>query len=292
LTRCHQQQILVKSVDHFGGSVSELSASELLSLRRTAAAIRLRALRMVAPHKLGYLGQALGAAEQYAVLYSLYRPGLDRLVISPGHYVIAGFAAGAERGLIDQAQLPTYGHNDSYLEAIGGERSPAMDYTCGSLGQGLSAAIGFALSDRLRGRTDARVYASLSDGEMEEGQVWEAAMFAGHHRLEHVTVLIDANNSQVDGPVDTITTIEPLCAKWDAFGWASFDVDGHDVAAVHAAVTAPRSGRPRVIVCRTTTRTGLKCLPAEADGHFITFTDELVTAADTELSDALAAFDA
>jgi transketolase len=170
-------------------------------LRRLADGIRLRAVRMVAPHGFGYLGQALSSAEEFAALFATARPGVDHMVCSPGHYIIAACAAAGELGLLDEAALATYGDNGSSLEAIGTERSPAVDYTCGSLGQGLSAAAGFALADRLRG-SDARTFAVLSDGEMEEGQVWEAAMFAAHHKLAALTVLLDANNSQVDGPVE------------------------------------------------------------------------------------------
>jgi transketolase len=240
---------------------------------------------MVAPQQFGYLGQALSAAEQVAALFATARPGVDRLVCSPGHYVIAPFAAAVELGLLDEAALERYGKNDSSIEAIGTERSPIMDYTCGSLGQGLSAAAGFALSDRMRGR-DARTFAMLSDGELEEGQVWEAALFAGHQRLSHLTVVLDANNSQVDGPVDTITTLEPIAAKWAAFGWHVADVDGHDINAVQAALTEAdgERGRPAVLICRTSTRHGLDCLPPDSDGHFIKLPPALAQAAVGELA--------
>ena len=160
------------------------------------------------------------------------------MVCSPAHYVVAAYAAAAETGLLDEAVLTSYGHNGSALEAIGTERSPVPDHTCGSLGQGLSAAAGFALADRLLGRAGVRTFTFCSDGEMQEGQVWEAAMFAGHYQLDRLAVLLDANNSQVDGPVDTITTIEPIAAKWQAFGWDTADLDGHDVDAVAAALAA------------------------------------------------------
>ena len=217
--------------------------SSVDDLRRLATAIRLRAVRMVAPHGFGYLGQALSAAEQYAAVYgAALRPGTDRVICSPAHYVIAAYAAAAETGLLDEAALAGYGRDGSALEAIGTERSPVPDYTCGSLGQGLSAAAGFALADRLRARPEVRTFAFLSDGELQEGQVWEAAMFAGHYRLDRLTVLLDANNSQVDGPVDGITTIEPVAAKWRAFGWDAVELDGHDVSAVAAAVASGASG--------------------------------------------------
>jgi transketolase len=257
---------------------------------RLATAIRLRAVQMTARHGFGYLGQALSSAEQFGVLYSgVLRPGIDRMVVSPGHYVIAAFAAAAETGLMDAEALATYGDDGSMVEAIGTERSPVLNYTCGSLGQGLSAAVGFALADRTRGLGDAHTFALISDGELQEGQVWEAAMFAGHHRLHRVTVLLDANNSQVDGPVDSITTIEPIADKWRSFGWEAFDVDGHDPSQIIRALTAAALvEKPRVVICRTSTGHGLRCLPADADGHFIKLDAELAAAAVRELAEELA----
>ena len=267
--------------------------------RELALRIRLRAVRMVAPHGFGYLGQALSSAEQVAALFSHARPGLDRLVCSPGHYVIGPFAAAAELGLLDEETAASYGQDGSPLEAIGTERSPVFDHTCGSLGQGLSAAVGFALSDRLprsgyrngapKENADARTYAMVSDGELEEGQVWEAALFAAHHRLDRLTVLVDANDSQVDGPVSGITTLEPIAGKWSAFGWHAQDLDGHDVDAVRAALEAAsaETGRPSVLICRTSTRHGLDCLPRDADGHFIKLPPELAAAAVAELTSRL-----
>ncbi|WP_238009417.1 1-deoxy-D-xylulose-5-phosphate synthase N-terminal domain-containing protein [Dactylosporangium sp. AC04546] len=263
------------------------SSTELAEL---ADRIRLRAVRMVAMHGLGYLGQALSSAEILATVYRrVYRPDADRIVISPGHYVIGAFAAAAESGLLDPAALATYGHDGSRLEAIGTERSPSVDLTCGSLGQGLSAAVGFALSDRLRGRADARTVVLVSDGELEEGQVWEAAMFAGHHRLDRLVALVDANNSQVDGPVAEITTIEPIADKWRAFGWHAQDVDGHDTGALAAAVDAAlEADRPAVVIARTSTTTGLDCLPDNTDGHFVKLPPELAERATAELEARLA----
>jgi transketolase len=259
---------------------------------RLATLIRLRAVQMVAPQGFGYLGQALSSAEEVAALFAAARPGVDRLVCSPGHYVIGFYAAAAETGLLPREALASYGQDGSALEAIGSERTPVLDYVCGSLGQGLSAAAGFALSDRLRDR-DAQTYALVSDGELEEGQVWEAAMFAAHHRLATLTVLLDANNSQVDGPVDTITTIEPIAAKWEAFGWTAVDIDGHDVDAVIKALAGAGEGdKPYVLINRTSTTHGLDCLPADADGHFIKLPPDLAAAAEAELTGKLERRDA
>src|ERR1700721_3886952 len=151
-----------------------MTAPDALTTARYADVIRLRAVRMVAPHGFGYLGQALSSAELFATLYSgHYDPGRDSLVVSPGHYIIAAFAAAPEAGLLDVEALATHGFDDSTLEAIGTERSPAVDLTGGSLGMGLSGAAGLALDDPLPGRSAARVFAIVSDGELEEGQVVE-----------------------------------------------------------------------------------------------------------------------
>ena len=251
--------------------------------------IKLNAVRMVAIQGFGYFGQALSAAEMFAVLYggSFLRPGHDRFVLSPGHYVVVLFAVAAELGLIDRKHLASYGLDGALLEAISTERSPMVDLTCGSLGQGLSGAIGLALAARLAG--DGRhTYAFLSDGEMEEGQVWEAAMFAAHHGMDNLSVLIDANNSQVDGAVTDVTTIEPLADKWRAFGWEVFDIDGHNLQALHAALAAPRQGRPRVVVGRTQILARIQALPTSTDAHFVKLDPALTAAIETELEAQLA----
>jgi transketolase len=259
--------------------------------RSLAAKVRLRAARMVAPHGFGYFGQALSAAEIFGALYAYaYQPDRDHFVCSPGHYIVCAFALAPDIGALDEAELASYGQDGSALEAVGTERSPGVDLTCGSLGQGLSAAAGFALADRLNGRVDARTFVLVSDGELEEGQVWEAALFAAHHKLDKLVMLIDANNSQVDGPVDSITTLDPIADKWRAFGWEAHDVDGHDLEAIRAALeSAERStGRPTVIVCRTSTRHGVDSLPADVDGHFIKLSGSLAQSVLAELEDRLA----
>lgn len=265
-----------------------MAASQAIA--RFADRLRLEALKMVAPHGFGYLGQVLSSAELFAALYANhYRPGSDKIVISPGHYIIGAFAAAAEIGALDKALLATYGQDGALLEAIGTEKSPAVDLTCGSLGQGLSGAVGFALSQKMRNEAGARVFALISDGELEEGQLWEAAMFAAHHGLGNLIVLLDANDSQVDGPVSSITTVEPIAAKWESFGWAAFDVDGHDAEAVDAALAnAVATPLPSVVIGRTSTRTGLACLPDGADGHFIKLSPDLAKAAQAELEARLA----
>lgn len=274
-----------------GTTAAKAAAAGTDAADELARRIRLRAVQMVAPHGFGYLGQALSAAEQMAVLYTdFFRRGTDRFVCSPGHYIIAAYAVAREQGELGDAELDDYGQDGAALEAIGTETSPAVDLTCGSLAQGLSGALGFALADRLAGREGQRTtYVLVSDGEMEEGQTWEAALFAGHHRLRDVVVLLDANDSQVDGPVSSITTIDPLLDKWLAFGWHAEEIDGHDTAAVRAALQRATDAEvPAIVIARTSTVHGIPSLPPDADGHFIKLPAELAAKArrDLEASDA------
>jgi transketolase len=264
---------------------SDAEAREIEDIRRLAIAIRLHSLRMVSPHGMGYLGQALSSAEIMAAIYTRGLRGVvDRVVVSPGHYSVVVFAAAAQLGLLPVESLSSYGHDGSRLEAIGTHRTTVIDFTCGSLGQGLSVAAGFALADRLRGE-DSRTFVLLSDGELQEGQLWEAAMFAGHHHLANVIALVDANNSQVDGPVDSVTTIEPVAEKWRSFGWDTYDVDGHDLNELSEALDGAHSTpSPSVVVCRTSTRHGLSCLPNDFNGHFSTLSAALSAEAEAELS--------
>jgi transketolase len=258
------------------------------SLVELAGRIKLDALEMIAIRGFGYLGQALSAGEQFAVLFGLaMRHGQDRFVLSPGHYAVVYYAAAAELGLLDREALAGYGGDGALLEAISTERTPGLDLTCGSLGQGLSGAIGLALADRLSAE-DRRTFAFLSDGELEEGQVWEAAMFAAHHRLGALTVLLDANGSQVDGAIAGVTTVEPIVDKWAAFAWHVQEVDGHDVDALgDAFAAASRSDRPSVIIARTDILGRLTSIPATADGHFLKLDDDLVRAIRSELEQAM-----
>jgi transketolase len=253
-------------------------------LEALARRVKINALDMVSIQGFGYLGQALSAGEQFAVLFGdTLRPGVDRFVLSPGHYVVAYYAVAVELGLLEREHLDSYGADGALLEAISTERTPGLDLTCGSLGQGLSGAVGLALADRMAQR-DAATFAFLSDGELEEGQLWEAAMFAAHHGLGRLTVVLDANGSQVDGPVDSVTTIEPIADKWRAFGWHTVEVDGHDVAALQEAfAAAERDERPSVIVARTDILGRLQSIPGTADGHFLKLDARLAAGIRTEL---------
>jgi transketolase len=242
---------------------------------------------MVGIQGFGYLGQALSAGDIYAVLFGggVLRPLHDRFVLSPGHYAVVFYAVAAELGLIERSELESYGLDGALLEAISTERTPLIDLSCGSLGQGLSGAIGFALASRFA-NDDRRTFAFLSDGEMEEGQVWEAAMFAAHHKLSNLVAVIDANNSQVDGTITSVTTVEPLVRKWRAFGWHVEEVDGHDVDALLKAFSVLSQGKPLVVIARTNIVGRMKSFPPSVDGHFIKLDPALQSAVVAELQDS------
>ncbi len=254
-------------------------------IRRLANSIRRSATEIVARQGFGYLGQALSSADTFAAMFGsgFVRVGHDRFVLSPGHYGISFYAVAAEIGLLDREALRSYGDDGALLESITTERTPLIDLSCGSLGQGLSGGIGFALASRMA-KADRRVVAFLSDGEMEEGQVWEAAMFAAHQRLSNLTVIVDANNSQVDGPVSSVTTIEPLDAKWASFGWRVSSVDGHDVRALTNAMWSASDGAPHVIIAKTNIFANLNSVPPGTDGHFFKVNANLANAIIAELS--------
>jgi transketolase len=247
---------------------------------------RISAVEMVGGLGLGYLGQVFSSAEILTALMGHYvRPGTDRFVLSPSHYVTAMYAVGVELGLLDRGALTTYGVDGSDLETIGSERTPLADFTCGSLAQGLSVGIGYALANRLAAN-EGRTVVFGSDGEMEEGQTWEAAMFAGHHSLADLTLVIDCNDSQVDGPVSSVTTIEPVADKWRAFGWHAIEVDGHDLDALIEALEASAQS-PKVVVARTTATADLATLDGLDDAHFIKVDSGLKSSLADELAGRL-----
>jgi len=243
--------------------------------------IRRFALRMGEVQGQGYVGQALGYADVLAVAYchamnlqpdDAEWEGRDRFLLSHGHYAIAHYAALIEAGVIPEDELETYGSDDSRLPMSGmATYTPGMEISGGSLGQGLPIAVGMALGLRLKGNP-AFVYNSMSDGELDEGSTWEAAMGAAHHGLGNLICLVDINNQQADGPSTQIMGFEPLADKWASFGWFVQRVDGNDLGAVIAAFDAARNlteAKPRVILCDTLMGKGVPFLEAREKNHFI-----------------------
>lgn len=253
--------------------------------RVEAAATRIRrhALTMGEVQGQGYIGQALGVADVLAVFYARgdgelhLRPddpgwaGRDRFLLSIGHYAIALYAALAEAGTIPVEELETYGSDDSRLPMSGmASYTPGMEISGGSLGHGLGVACGMALGLRRLG-SPARVFDLLSDGELDEGSTWEAAMACAHHGLDNVTAIVDVNGLQADGAAQGVLRTEPITEKWRAFGWHAVRVDGNDVRALLAALDDLRdhSGSPKVLVCDTRPGRGVPFLESREKAHFM-----------------------
>ena len=250
-------------------------------LRACAHRIRRYAVRMGEVQGQGYIGQALGWADVLAVAYGHalnLRPhepeweGRDRFLLSHGHYAIAFYAALIEAGVLPEEELETYGSDDSRLPMSGmAAYTPGMEISGGSLGQGLVIGVGMALGLKHKGQ-GAFVYNSMSDGELDEGSTWEAAMAAAHHRLDNLICLVDINNQQADGPSTQVLGFEPLADKWAAFGWHVQRVDGNDLAAVLAAFDTARAlpaPQPRVILFDTLMGKGVPFLETRDKNHFI-----------------------
>lgn len=243
-----------------------------------AREMRIDILRMTAAAGSGHPGGSLSAADVVACLYfDTLRldperpdwPERDRFVLSKGHAAPVLYAALALRGffpreLVDSLRKlgsPLQGH--PHMRATRG-----VEVSTGSLGQGLSMACGIAAA----GKLDVaawRVYCLLGDGETQEGQVWEAAAAASHFKLDNLTALIDYNGLQIDGPVSTVMGVEPVRARWEAFGWRVLEVDGHDVAAILGALDVAREtrGQPTMIVCHTVKGKGVSFMEGRAEWH-------------------------
>lgn len=255
--------------------------ARLAALAAAAWRIRRLAVRMGEVQGQGYVGQALGYADVLAVAYAHalnLRPedpsweGRDRFLLSHGHYAIAHYAALIEAGVIPESELETYGSDDSRLPMSGmATYTPGMEISGGSLGQGLVIAVGMALGLKHK-RNPAFVYNSMSDGELDEGSTWEAAMSAAHHRLDNLICLVDINNQQADGPSTRVLGFEPLADKWAAFGWHVQRVDGNDLPAVLQAFDTARAlaePQPRVILFDTLMGKGVPFLEQREKNHFI-----------------------
>jgi transketolase len=248
----------------------------------TAASQRIRgyALHMGEVQGQGYIGQALGVADILAVAYGdqlRFRPedphwgDRDRFLLSIGHYAIAIYAALAEAGTIPLDELDTYGSDDSRLPMSAmASYTPGVEISGGSLGHGLTVATGMALGLRHL-NNPARVFNLLSDGELDEGSTWEAAMACAHHGLDNVTAIVDVNALQADGPTEGVLRTEPVLDKWRAFGWHALRVDGNDIAALVAAFDeiAEHRGSPSVLICDTRIGYGVPLLMEREKAHFM-----------------------
>jgi transketolase len=253
----------------------------LQELQQAAYRIRRFALRMGEVQGQGYIGQALGIADILAVAYCHAMKldpknpkweGRDRFLLSHGHYAIAHYAALLQAGLIAEDELDSYGCDDSRLPMSGmATYTPGMEISGGSLGQGLAIGVGMALGLKQK-NNPAFIYNSMSDGELDEGSTWEAAMGAAHHKLDNLICLVDINNQQADGNSNEVMGFEPLADKWLAFGWHVQRVRGNDLPAVLAAFDLARNladKKPRVILFDTLMGKGVPFLETREKNHFI-----------------------
>lgn len=246
-------------------------------LMKVANEIRKGALTAVYSASSGHPGGSLGIADILAYLYfeemnvDPKNPKMedrDRFVLSKGHTSPALYATLAEKGFFPKEDLKTFRNKDSYLQGHPDMKHiPGVDMSTGSLGLGISAACGMALSAKISEKS-YRVYSILGDGESQEGQVWEAAMFAAHYGLNNLCIFVDSNGLQIDGPVSEVMNPEPFDKKFDAFGWNTMVIDGHDFDQIDAAVkAAKKSDKPFAIICKTVKGKGVSYMENQCSWH-------------------------
>lgn len=241
---------------------------------------------------VGHIGSALSIADIVAVLYSdvlrIPSPGApdrDRFVLSKGHAALAVYAALHLRGWISEQILDTY-CSDGTLLGVHPERDlSGVDFSTGSLGQGISIAGGAALAARLQG-SNRRIYSLISDAECNEGSVWEAAMFAAHHQLSNMIVIVDDNKQQALGYTRDVLDLSPMEDRWAAFGWDAATVDGHDAEALRGAFLKSSDSRPRVVVANTVFGRGVSFMENRIAWHYEPLSEQQFSAACRELEHA------
>ena len=256
----------------------KLTTKEISTLEGYAKTIRSNIIAMITESQSGHPGGSLSAADILTTLYfaemnidpkNPQKMDRDRLVLSKGHAAPVLYATLAERGFFPKEELLTLRKINSRLQGHPSMKSlPGIDMSTGSLGQGLSVASGMALAARLDGSTH-RIYAILGDGELEEGMVWEGAMFAAHYKLDNLTAFVDFNGLQIDGPVSQVMSPLPIPDKWRAFNWNVIEIDGHDIKAIYDAIQVAKTakGQPTMIVASTIKGKGVCQMENKAEWH-------------------------
>lgn len=259
-----------------------------------ARAIRVDALRMV--HRAGssHIGTCLSMADLLAVLYgSVLRvspdtaghPDRDRFILSKGHGAAALYAVLAECGFFPRDWLDTYCRDGSNLPGHVTHNLPGIELSTGSLGHGLPVGCGMAIWAK-RKQQDYKTYVMLSDGELDEGSNWEAILFAAHHKLDNLVVIVDANQIQSFGAVEDVLALEPLAGKWQSFNWEVVELNGHDHDDIETALRcAPKSGRPTVFLAATTKGKGVSFMENELAWHYRSPDSQLLARALCELGE-------
>jgi transketolase len=262
-----------------------MTKEEVGELERRARTIRALTIEAIGHLGVGHIGGAMSIVDILALLYfkrmdvdpaNPRRADRDQLVLSKGHAGPALYSTLALRGYFPREWLMTLNVGGTALPShCDRNRTPGIDMTTGSLGQGFSAACGIALGNRLGG-IGSRVYCIVGDGECDEGQVWEAAMFAAHYKLDTLTAFVDYNKMQIDGRTDEVMGLGSLADKWKAFGWFVQEVDGHDMAAMDRAIDAAETerGRPSMIILDTVKGKGFSLGEGQVASHSMTFGPE------------------
>ena len=247
-------------------------------LKQMAVNIRCDIIEMIATAKAGHPGGSLSAADVVTALYfRIMRldpenpdwPDRDRFILSKGHACPVWYAALAERGYFDKSHLGTLRRLNSILQGHPDMRkTPGIDMTAGSLGQGMSAGLGMALSGKLR-KKDYHVWVIIGDGEMQEGAIWESAMAAAKWKVDNLTYILDRNHLQNDSCVDTEMPIEPVADKWRAFNWNVIEIDGHDMEQIVEALETAKTvkGQPTIIIAETVKGKGVSYMENVAEWH-------------------------
>ena len=261
-----------------------MDASLNKELQKLALEIRIGIVEEIQARGFGHIGGSLSLADALAVLYGAVMrydsqnpkwPDRDKLVCSKGHAGPGVYATLAVKGFFPYEDLKTLNQPGTYLPShCDKNKTPGVDMTTGSLGQGTSAAVGIALGDRLKGR-DSRTYLLVGDGESDEGQVWEAAMFTAAKKITNLIWLVDDNKKQLDGYTQDVLPIFDLEAKFAAFGFDARRVDGNDIAQVYDALTAPRGAKPRAIILDTVKGKGIREVEETMGNHSMTVAAEV-----------------
>ncbi|MEK6691405.1 MAG: transketolase [Nitrospirota bacterium] len=271
-------------------------AVDIKDLEEKARLIRIDILKMLTLAGSGHTGGSLSAADIVTALYFYkmrYNPKdpswreRDRFILSKGHAAPLLYAALSRAGYFNPELLKTLRKIGSPLQGHPSRQSlPGVEVSTGSLGQGLSVANGIALGLRLDG-IDSRVYCLLGDGEIQEGQIWEASMTAAHYHLDNICAIVDNNGLQIDGPVKEVMRVDPLPQKWNAFGWHIIETDGHNMGEIITALDEAETikGKPTVIIAHTVKGKGVSFFEGRVEYHGIAPTQEELTRALKELGE-------
>ena len=277
-----------------------MNAQTKLELQKQATNVRIGIIKGVHAAKAGPPGGSLSCADILTYLYfnemnidpaNPKKATRDRFVLSKGHAAPALYSVLAHRGFFPVEELITLRKYDSRLQGHPDMKNiPGVDMSSGSLGQGISTAVGMALSSK-HFESGFRVYAVLGDGEIEEGQVWEAAMFAGNKKLDNLIAFVDFNNLQIDGTCDEVNSPSPIDKKFEAFGWNVITIDGHDFDQIEAAINEAKQvkGKPTAIVAKTVKGKGVSFMENAVNWHGSAPNDEQAQVALQELENALKA---